>query len=148
MPLLYKLYKDTRKKKGTDTPFNPKTYNKWLAKTVTTGTVESRELAEKIAYSSSATVADTLAVINALVNVMATNLKEGYRVKLDGFGSWKINVKSIGAPDSKVFSVSHNITGARVNFRPEYTKDPATGKNHVRMIEGAKIQETAKNDVI
>lgn len=147
MPLLYKLYKDNRKKKGTDTPANPKTFNKWFARTVTTGTIESEQIAEKIAYSASATVADTLAVINALVKVMSDSLKEGFRVKLDNFGSWKIGIKSVGAPDASVFSVNHNITGSHVLFMPEYTIDSATNKKKVKMLDGAKIQETAKSDV-
>lgn len=147
MALLYKLYKDTRKKKGSDQPFNVKTYGKWFAKSVSTGTIESKELAQKIAYSASATEADTLAVINALVKVMADNLKNGYIVKLDGFGTWRIGIKCVGAPDSDVFSVSHNITGARVNFYPEYTVDSATGHRQIKMLQDVKIRETAKNDV-
>jgi len=147
MPLLYKLYKDTRKKKGTETPLNPKTYNKWFARAIQVGTIESRELAEKIAYSASATVADTLAVIQALVRVMADNLKEGYTVKLDSFGSWKVGIKSAPADEPKAFTVAHNIIGSHVLFLPEYTRDAATGKKNCPMVQSAKIRETAWNNV-
>lgn len=44
-------------------------------------------------------------------------------VKLDGFGSFKLGIKSKGADSEEKFSVNKHVTGLRVKFLAEGKKN-------------------------
>jgi len=121
--------------------------NKYFARAITLGTVETEELANIIQKNCSMKKSDVIAVLSELVEVMTDKLQESYAVKLNGFGTFKIGITSKGADDPTQFSVANNIVGTHVNFLPAYTVDSATGKRTKALLEGVKCSETAKNTV-
>ena len=90
--------------------------------------------------------ADIVAVITELIETMADQLQDSKRVKLNGFGSFKIGIRGEGADSAADFSVSKNIKGLHVLFQPEVKKD-GSGAMQKTFITGCSVQEAPKNDV-
>ena len=147
MAVFYRLAQDKRQKFGaTDNP----NYNKWYAHAVTVGTVDTKKLAQLIQDNVSVKRSDVLAVLDELVQWMAFSLKEGKRVKLNGFGSFKIGIASKGADSPAEFTSAKHITGSRVNFSPEMTWSALNGNKRVRVFLGEEIdiEELPINTVV
>lgn len=120
---------------------------KWYAHAVYAGTRNTNDLAERISYSTTVTKADCLAVLSALAREFNDAFENSQSIKLDGIGTFKIGLHSKGALEAEDFSVTNNITGIRVNFMPEYSRDIATSKKDCPMTKNIKLKETAKNAV-
>ncbi|MBR7049623.1 MAG: HU family DNA-binding protein, partial [Prevotella sp.] len=84
----YKLYQDNRK--------NSTTRGQWYGRAAVMGTTNLETLAARIQRNCTAKKSDVLAVLTELVEVMQDELQEGRRVKLDGFGSFKIGLSTKG----------------------------------------------------
>ena len=144
MAVLFKLHKLVRTyKDNRQDPAN----NKWFARAIHVATADTDKLADQISYSTTVTPADCRAVLKALGKVLPDMLQNGFIVKLDNIGTFKLGISCEGAETVNDFSIASNIKGAHVNFYPEYTIDVATGKRIVKMTEGAKFSETPYNDV-
>ena len=85
----YKLYQDNRK--------NSTTRGQWYGRAAVMGVTNLETLAARIQRNCTAKKSDVLAVLTELVEVMQDELQEGRRVKLDGFGSFKIGLSTKGA---------------------------------------------------
>ena len=83
---------------------------------------------------------DVAAVLIELVNVMNKHLNASRRVKLDGFGAFKIGLKTKGALREEDFSATKNIVGSRVLFQPEYTVDVATQKRNRQFLSNVTVR--------
>lgn len=153
----YKLHKDTRmysKKVYTDETKtqidetksikNPN-YKKWNARAVHADSVGLDQLAEEIEQSTTVTQADTVAVLRQLIVVVRNHLLSSDRVVLDGFGAFKVGLKTSYADTMDDFSVSANVVGSRINFQPAFTVNSTTGERTVALLKGIKVQETPKN---
>ena len=90
--------------------------------------------------------ADIVAVISELIETMADQLQDSKRVKLNGFGSFKIGIRGEGADSAADFSTSKNIKGLHVLFQPEVKTD-GSGLRQKTFITGCSVQEAPKNDV-
>ena len=90
--------------------------------------------------------ADIMAVISELIETMADQLQDSKRVKLNGFGSFKIGIRGEGADSAADFSTSKNIKGLHVLFQPEVKTD-GSGLRQKTFITGCSVQEAPKNDV-
>ena len=90
--------------------------------------------------------ADILAVLDELVETMRDQLQDSKRVKLDGFGSFKIGITSKGARSAKAFTVADNIKGMHIVFTPERSTD-AAGNRVKQFLQGAKCEELPENRV-
>ena len=91
---------------------------------------------------------DVIAVLDELVNVMKLWLQESYRVKLDGFGSFKIGLATKPADTAKDFSASKHVVGSRVNFQPETHWSSASGGKRSRVfLDDLQVEETPENAV-
>jgi hypothetical protein len=77
---------------------------------------------------------------------MADQLQDSKRVKLNGFGSFKIGIRGEGADSAADFSTSKNIKGLHVLFQPEVKTD-GSGLRQKTFITGCSVQEAPKNDV-
>ena len=117
---------------------------KWYARMVPMGTTHTRELAELIQRNCTVKKADVLAVLEELVETMRDQMQLGQRVKLDGFGSFKIGLQCKGAATSDDFCVSKNVTGLRVVFSPERTSD-TSGNRSKQFLQGVKVEELPVN---
>ena len=138
MSVFYRLHQD----KSTNTVRS----GKWYARAVATSVVDTRKLAEIMQRNCTVKKSDILAVLDELVETMRDQLQDSKRVKLDGFGSFKIGIRSCGAATPKDFSTSENVKGMRVIFMPERSTDSA-GNHTKQFLQGAKVEELPTNTV-
>ena len=129
-----------------DQSVGTKRSGKWYARAVPMSMVDTRKLAEIMQRNCTVKKADILAVLDELVETMRDQLQDSKRVKLDGFGSFKIGLKCRGARSAKAFTVSDNIEGLRVVFTPERTNDSA-GNRTKQFLQGARCEELPTNAV-
>ena len=83
---------------------------------------------------------DIVAVLSELSEVMKQELQRGNRVRIDGLGIFKVNIRSKGAKTAKEFSAAENILGTRINFRPESFVN-TNGSHITNMLSGLKVKE-------
>ena len=112
MAILYKILQDTRE--------NSLTSGQWFARAVHTQAIELEAMAHEIEENVSVKYSDVSAVLIELINVMNRHLNASERVVLNGFGSFKIGLKTKGSLRKEDFSASKNIVGSRLNFCPEW----------------------------
>ena len=127
---------------------NPKAYGKWYAKAVVNDTVRLKEIAAEIQENVSVKASDVWGVLLELTNVLKKNLSNGNRVIIDGFGSFKMGIRSTGTVTVKEYNASKNITDIHVNFMPEYTWSGADKRHSKPLLEGITVRETPKNTVL
>ena len=75
----------------------PKAFNKWYARPVVTETIDLDYIAERIQRNSTAKKSDAKAVLTEMVEVITDALQSSQRVKIDGFGAFKVGLSSRGA---------------------------------------------------
>ncbi len=139
MSVYYRLHQD--QSVGT------KKSGKWYARMVPMATIDTRKLAEIIQRNCTVKKSDVLAVLDELVETMRDQLQDSKRVKLDGFGSFKIGLNSKGARTARSFTVADHIEGMHIVFSPENTKDSA-GNRTKQFLQGVKVEELPLNMVI
>ena len=133
MPVFYQLRQEN----------NPKSVNvgKWYAKAKCLGYWDLEKIADHIQENVSAKKSDVIAVLRELVVVMREAFDAGYGVKLDGFGRFKVGLKTKAAESAKEFTAAKHIVGSRMNFQPEThwtASDPARRKE---FLNGLKVAE-------
>lgn len=138
MSVLYRLSQVTSPK--------AKGYGKWYPRAVITQTVDTDALATIMQRNCTLKKADIVAVISELIETMADQLQDSKRVKLNGFGSFKIGIHGEGADSAADFSIGKNIKGLHVLFQPEVKKD-GSGVMQKTFITGCSVLEAPKNDV-
>ena len=138
MPVFYRLHQD--QSVGT------KRSGKWYARMVPTGMINTRQLAEIMQRNCTVKKADILAVLDELVETMRDQMQDSKRVKLDGFGSFKIGVSCKGARSAKAFTVTDNVKDLHVVFTPERNTDSA-GNRTKQFLQGATCMELPENKV-
>lgn len=82
---------------------NPKK-GKWYARAVINDVVGLEEISQEILDNTTAKQADVYAVLKELDNVMGQHLKNGDRVVLNGFGTFKVGLKTTAAETAKDFT--------------------------------------------
>lgn len=131
MPVFYRVRRDNRLDSD----------NLYYGVAVQTGEMDTNKLADIIQRNCSMKKSDVLAVISELVEVMTDQLQHSMTVKLDGFGTFKIGVKSTGAETEADFTASKNITGLRCKFLAEGKKSADTGKVVRQFLSGCTLQK-------
>ena len=111
MPIFYQLRQEN----------NPKSVNvgKWYAKAKCLGYWDLEKIADHIQENVSAKKSDVIAVLRELVVVMREAFDAGYGVKLDGFGRFKVGLKTKAAERAKEFTAAKHIVGSRRNLQAE-----------------------------
>lgn len=133
MAVFYKIQKNNNSKSSTN--------GKYYARAFALQTINTAGLITEIEKLCTVTDADVQAVITALVFVMNQKLQDGYRVKIDNFGAFKIGLKSKPAENLNDFSAAKHIVGSRVNFLPETHWSAADGnRRHRQFLTGLKVQ--------
>ncbi|WP_296095647.1 HU family DNA-binding protein [Prevotella sp.] len=131
MALNYKIYKST---------VNNGTKDKFYARASHKDTVGIKQLAAVMQNNCTVKHSDIVAVLSELSEVMKQELQRGSRVRIDGLGTFKVNIRSKGAKTAKDFTVSENILGTRINFHPETNVNP-DGSHIVNMLSGIRVKE-------
>ena len=138
MSVFYRLHQD----QSTGT----KRSGKWYARAVSTAVINTRQLAEIIQRNCTVKRSDVMAVLEELVEVMKDQMQDSKRVKLDGFGSFKIGIESKGAQTAGKYSVSEHVKGLHVVFMPERTTDSGGNKSK-QFLQGCRVEELPLNTV-
>ena len=136
MSHLYKLVKNANEKMT-------EAFGKWYARPVYTGTLDLNGIAELIQRNSTAKKSDALAVLTEMVEVISDALKSSQRVKIDGFGTFKVGMASKGVSSVKDFTITENLKGVHVLFQPEEDVDKATKKRTKRLLKGLSFAPAA-----
>lgn len=137
MSIKFRMYQDNRK--------NSKRKGFWYARAVCPDVVGVKDLAQRVSERCTVTEPDILAVISALVFEMNQVLKDGSRVKLDGLGTFRVGIHSLGVEKAQDFNAQRDIYGAHVLFAPTVTIDKMRRRvNH--LINGLRIQEAVQYD--
>ena len=123
-----------------------KGYGKWYPRAVMTNTVDTDALATIMQRNCTVKKSDILAVITELIETMQDQLQDSKRVKLNGFGSFKIGLTSNGAEKASDFDARKHIKGLHVLFMPEVKTD-SEGQRQKTFITGCSVQEAPKNEV-
>jgi predicted histone-like DNA-binding protein len=113
---------------------------------VPVGMIDTRGLADIIQRNCTVKRSDVMAVIEELVEVMKDQMQDSKRVKLDGFGSFKIGLNCCGARSARAFTITDNIEGLHIVFTPERTHDQA-GNRTKQFLQGVKVEELPMNKV-
>ena len=138
MAVKYRLFQEQRKTSPNK--------GKWYARAVINDVVALEEISQEIQDNTTAKQADVYAVLKELVNVMGRHLRNGDKVVLDGFGSFKVGLKTMAAATAKEFSPAKNITGARLNFQPE-THWTATDKTRRKQfLQGLEVRMVGEKE--
>ena len=130
MAVLYRIRKDNREGSG----------NKYYGKAVHLGIVDTDALAEIIQANCTVKKSDVLAVLTELVEVMTQKLQESYSVKLNGFGMFKVGIRTNGADTAEDFT-NANIKGVKVNFLPEGKRAQGSHTMTRTFLGGIKVQK-------
>ena len=138
MSVFYRLHQD----QSTGT----KRSGKWYARAVPTDVINTRQLAEIVQRNCTVKKSDVMAVLEELVEVMKDQMQDSKRVKLDGFGSFKIGIESKGAQTAGKYSVSEHVKGLHVVFMPERTTDSGGNKSK-QFLQGCRVEELPLNTV-
>lgn len=137
MSVRYKLYQE----KCTGSPKK----GKWYARAVINDVVGLEEISQEIQDNTTAKQADVYAVLKELVNVMGRHLKNGDRVVLNGFGSFKVGLKTTAAETAKDSTPQKNIVGARLNSQPETHWTTTDRTRHKQFIQGIEVRQMAES---
>ncbi len=102
-------------------PTKKKINNKWYPQAVTIGRpIEMEEVAARIAEMSTASEADSKAVLTALGKVLGNMMNQGRTVHLEGLGHFYLSCISSGNGKDTAKEVTADcITATRVRFMPE-----------------------------
>lgn len=90
---------------------------KWYASTKSTGDLTIKAIGKEITQRSTVNHADTLAVMEALTQILCERLAEGKIVRFGDFGSFQISIGSEGAESEDKFNQTM-IKTKKVLFRP------------------------------
>jgi len=91
---------------------------KWYGKAVSTGLVDTRELARAISHSNSVTESDVYAVIKALVAEMRYQLQSGKTVVVEDLGRFHLTVKSEMVDSPEAYNIKKHVREVKLKFTP------------------------------
>ena len=111
--MLYKLIQNKNNKSVC--------FGKWYGWAVVYQTMDTDKVADLIQRNCSMKKSDVKAVLQELVEVIKDAIQDSKAVKLDGLGTFKIGISTMGAEKPEEFD-SENIRGFKVLFTPETVK--------------------------
>lgn len=111
----------------------------WYGRAVHHTTIGTDVIAERIQRNCSLKKSDVLAVLTELVEVMNDEMQNSNKVKLNGLGTFFINLRSGGAIDEAEYNASEYVKGFRVKFLAEGKK--SNGQFTRTFLEGIKVQK-------
>ena len=131
MAVFYRLYQN--KRSGAK-------HDYWYARAAHPQTVNLEKIAEIVQQNCSVKGSDVRAVLSELVEVMTLQLQAGNRVKLDGFGTFKIGLCSTGVEKAEDFSVARNVEPVHLLFLP-VSRVGADGRHVRTFLAGTVVKE-------
>jgi len=98
-------------------PGDPTAPKKYYPSAVASGKINLRAVAKRAAEMSTVSMPDTVAVIEALLAIIPTEMGQGNIVRLGEFGSFWLKVKTEPGETAEDVT-SNNITGVVPRFNP------------------------------
>lgn len=142
MAAKYDFYKTPVSKDSTKRP-------RFHARIVSSGTIDTDDLAKRIHGRCTVTPADVAAVLISLSEVTAEYLREGKRVHIDGLGYLQVTLQCPAVQSTHEIR-AESIRFKSVAFRPEVelkdslktmTLERAKYKSHSRQLEPDRIDQ-------
>ena len=130
MPVLYKPFQSVLEDKNKKKLFHPRV--------IYTANVSTTQLAKEIAAYSSLSPGDVKNTLDNLVTVMGQHLQASESVSLDGFGTFRMVMKSNGKGVETSEEVSAAQASLTVRFLPNFTKNPDRTTATRSLVTGAK----------
>ena len=134
-------------RKYQNTNMTSPNYSKWHGRLVPQKTLSTDELCDHIAKHGTIYTSDVVkGVVEKFVNCFEELLLEGYKLKLDGLGTFYLSVSTSPANSAEEFT-ANNIKAVRVKFlgdqskQSEYTTKGLTKKATFCMLDD--LQGTA-----
>ena len=113
--LIYKKYQNQNRKSNG--------YGKTYARMVPVGTLDTNDICKHIAKHGTIYTSDIVkGVVEKFINCFEELLLEGYKLKLDGLGTFYLSVNTEGAETEKDFNPASNIKKVRVVFLGDQAK--------------------------
>lgn len=137
MSVFYRIRKETNTKSAF--------YGKFYGRAVHLGTIDTNGLAEIIQRNCSMKKSDVVAVLTEMVEVMTDSLQNSMRVRLDGFGTFKIGLQTSPADSAEEFTPTNNVKGMKVNFQPILSIS-ADGTRSKVFLQGATVEHLPEYD--
>ncbi len=106
---------------------------KYFMQIVTSGNLTIRQLAKEISEMSTVSTADTMAVLEGMLEVIPKQLANGNIVRLGDFGSFSLQAKSEGAASV------HELTKAQIK---KTTVKFRAGKEFMQVIDNIDFVKT------
>ena len=113
---------------------------KWHARTVSTGLVTTDELARNIQADTSFTRGDVSGLIDALVDEITMQLRDGKTISIKGLGRFHLTVESDTVEKPDDFNIRKDIKRVKCKFLPSTTKDSDSGKKNDNFGTGVTIR--------
>jgi predicted histone-like DNA-binding protein len=98
-------------------PGSPETPRKFYPSIVSSGKVSQRDVAKRAAEMSTVSAADTAAVVENFLTIIAQELAKGNIVQLGEFGSFWLRTETEGADTAEEVR-ANQITNVLVKFTP------------------------------
>ena len=115
-------------KKVQNQSVGTKASGKWYLKPIVLMTANTDLVAERVQKNASVKISDVKAVLHELKDVLQDLLAEGYRIKLEGIGTFKPSLSSSGAETPEECTVAACLKKTKVLFQAEAYRDGSTGK--------------------
>ena len=135
--LLYRKYQNKNRKSNA--------YGKTFARMVSTGTLDTNEICAHIAKHGTIYTSDIVkGVVEKFINCFEELLLEGYKLKLNGLGTFYLSVKTEGTETEEEFIPNANIKKVRVAF----LGDKAKRSEYATVVMTRKAQWRDVNDLV
>lgn len=131
MPVYARLSKNNNQKSTQ--------YGKWYGRAVHLGTIDTDGIAELVQRNCSMKKSDVKAVIEEMIEVMTDALQSSKRVKLNGFGTFKLGIVTKPADTAAEFTISENVVNSKVLFQPQL-KISSDGVRTKTFLAGVKVE--------
>ena len=130
MAVLYKSFQSVLEDKNHKKMFHPRV--------IYTANISTSQIAKEIAAYSSLSSGDVKNTLDNLVTVMGQHLQASESVSLDGFGTFRMVMKSNGKGVETSEEVSAAQASLTVRFLPNFTKNPDRTTATRSLVTGAK----------
>ena len=98
-------------------PQKPAEAKKYYAQAKSRDSIDLREIARTLSQRSTVSMADVVAVLEGLIELMPEKLQQGYLVKLGEFGTFRLGFSSQGEVSADKVTAK-SISKPHINFRP------------------------------
>ena len=130
MAVLYKSFQSVLEDKNHKKMFHPRV--------IYTANISTSQIAKEIAAYSSLSSGDVKNTLDNLVTVMGQHLQASESVSVDGFGTFRMVMKSNGKGVETSEEVSAAQASLTVRFLPNFTKNPDRTTATRSLVTGAK----------